>query len=57
MSIPLSDIQTSLLSDCLVWFAVCQTRGHTYRSPWGLSTSLSTRYSAIPLTLLPLCLQ
>lgn len=34
-SVRLSDMQASPLSDCLVWFAHCQTRGHTYRSPLG----------------------
>lgn len=55
LSVPLSDMQTSPLSDCLVWFAVCQTRGHTYRSPWGLSTSLCLYITALSLFLsLPL---
>lgn len=41
MTIPLSDMQKSLLSGCLAWFAVCQTRGHTYCSTFG-STLIST---------------
>lgn len=49
MSVPLSDMQTSPLSGCLVWFAVCQTRGHTYCSP----TVISTLCSAITLILAP----
>ena len=40
-----SDVQTSLLSDCLVKFTLCQTRGHTYSSPLGLY------YNTVPLSL------
>lgn len=50
----LSDMQAFPLSDCLARFAGCQTRGHTYRSPWGgHSATPSTRYSAVLLPLPP----
>lgn len=52
MSVPLSDMQTSLLSGCLAWFAVCQTRGHAYCSTFG-STLISTLCSTITLILAP----
>lgn len=51
MSIPLSDMQKSLLSGCLAWFAVCQTRGHTYYSTFG-STLISTAVSHLFLNFL-----